>query len=77
MFVNLADNTFLDDQGFTPFGELADSSSLDLFNSKVNAEYGEKADQNKIINQGNMLYLQKSFPHMSYIKTTEVAVVEP
>ncbi len=44
---------------------------------QVNAEYGEKADQNRIITQGNMLYLRKSFPHMSYIKTTDVAVVTP
>ena len=27
--------------------------------------------------QGNMLYLRKSFPHMSYIKTTAVEVVTP
>ena len=44
---------------------------------QVNAEYGEKADQNRIITQGNMLYLRKSFPHMSYIKTTAVEVVTP
>lgn len=75
VFVNLADNTFLDDQGFTPFGELASESDISLFENKINAEYGEKANQNKIISEGNMLYLQKAFPHMSYIKTQSVEIV--
>eukprot|EP00283_Hemiselmis_rufescens_P015076 CAMPEP_0173437624 /NCGR_PEP_ID=MMETSP1357-20121228/18129_1 /TAXON_ID=77926 /ORGANISM="Hemiselmis rufescens, Strain PCC563" /LENGTH=247 /DNA_ID=CAMNT_0014402817 /DNA_START=1 /DNA_END=744 /DNA_ORIENTATION=- len=77
VFVNLADNTFLDDQGFTPFGELATAEDLDLFKHKINAEYGEKADQNKIISEGNSLYLQKAFPHMSYIKAEKVEVITP
>jgi len=77
VFVNVADNTFLDDQGFTPFGELASADDLDLFKHKINAEYGEKANQNKIINEGNSLYLQKAFPHMSYIKAEKVEVVTP
>lgn len=55
-------------QGFTPFAELASEADISLFEHKINAEYGEKANQNKIISEGNMLYLQKSFPHMSYIK---------
>ena len=62
-------------QGFTPFGELVSESDISLFENKVNAEYGEKANQNKIISEGNMLYLQKAFPHMSYIKTESVEVV--
>ena len=77
VFVNLADNHFLDDQGFTPFGELASDEDLEVFNHKINAEYGEKADQNKIIYDGNQLYLNKAFPHMSYIKTEAVTVLEP
>jgi len=44
-FVNLADNTFLDSQGFTPFGELASEEDLELFKKKISAQYGEKADQ--------------------------------
>ena len=42
---------------------------LQVFKHKINAEYGEKADQNKIIYDGNQLYLKQAFPHMSYIKT--------
>mmetsp|Transcript_42551 Transcript_42551/g.85621 ORF Transcript_42551/g.85621 Transcript_42551/m.85621 type:complete len:225 (-) Transcript_42551:99-773(-) len=76
VFVNLADNTFLDDQGFTPFGELASQADLDIFLRKINAEYGEKANQNKIISEGNQLYLQRAFPHMSYIKSEGVTVIE-
>mmetsp|Transcript_41774 Transcript_41774/g.65249 ORF Transcript_41774/g.65249 Transcript_41774/m.65249 type:complete len:251 (-) Transcript_41774:939-1691(-) len=75
VFVNLADNTFLDDQGFTPFGELVEGD-ISLFQSKINAEYGEKADQNKIINEGNSLYLLRAFPHMSYIKSEGAEVVQ-
>jgi len=77
VFVNLADNHFLDDQGFTPFGELASDEDLEVFKHKINAEYGEKADQNKVIYDGNQLYLNKAFPHMSYIKTEAVTVLEP
>ncbi len=33
--------------------------------------------QNKIIYKGNQLYLQEAFPHMSYIKTEAVTVLEP
>jgi len=43
---------------------------------KINAEYGEKADQNQIISQGNQLYLKKAFPHMSYIASETVQVLE-
>ena len=71
------DNHFLDDQGFTPFGELASDEDLEVFKHNINAEYGEKADQNKIIYDGNQLYLNKAFPHMSYIKTESVTVLEP
>jgi hypothetical protein len=56
-------------QGFSPFAELASEDDISLFEHKINAEYGEKANQNKIINEGNQLYLMKSFPHMSYIKS--------
>jgi len=77
VFVNLADNHFLDSQGFTPFGELASEEDMEVFKKKINAQYGEKADQNKIIYKGNQLYLQEAFPHMSYIKTEAVTVLEP
>ena len=30
VFVNLADNHFLDSQGFTPFGELASEADLEV-----------------------------------------------
>mmetsp|Transcript_18541 Transcript_18541/g.43109 ORF Transcript_18541/g.43109 Transcript_18541/m.43109 type:complete len:185 (+) Transcript_18541:75-629(+) len=74
VFMNLADNHFLDSQGFTPFGEIV-GDDLSLFQNKINAEYGEKADQNRIISQGNQLYLKKSFPHMSYITSESVKVL--
>ena len=35
------------------------------------------AVQNKIIYDGNQLYLKEAFPHMSYIKTEAVTVLEP
>nr|CAI77922.1 rotamase [Guillardia theta] len=76
VFVNLADNTFLDSQGFTPFGELASEDDLNIFMRKINAEYGEKANQNKIIHEGNQLYLNSHFSHMSYIKSEKVQFLE-
>ncbi|KAJ1477502.1 hypothetical protein T484DRAFT_1759246 [Baffinella frigidus] len=49
--------------------------SYEGYSRKINAEYGEKADQNRIISQGNQLYLKKSFPHMSYITSESVKVL--
>ncbi len=68
VFINFKDNTFLDPQGFTPFGKV--SKGMDVVDA-INNEYGEKPDQGQIQMQGNA-YLQKAFPNLDYIKSATI-----
>lgn len=71
MFVNLGDNSFLDnpDQGspFVPFGKV--TRGMDVVN-KVNTEYGENARevQGRFKEEGNA-YIKKKYPNLSVIKS--------
>jgi peptidyl-prolyl cis-trans isomerase A (cyclophilin A) len=68
VFINFKDNTFLDSQGFTPFGKV--SKGMDVVDA-INNEYGENPDQNQIQMQGNA-YLEKSFPKLDSIKSATI-----
>ena len=68
LFVNLKDNGFLDQMGFTPFGKVVEGMKAI---EKINAEYGGKANQGAIQSEGNK-YLKAEFPRMDYIKTARV-----
>ena len=72
VFINKVDNTYLDNLGFPPFGEVIEGlENLDmLYNG-----YGEEVTplQNEIENQGNA-FLDKRFPRLDKITT---AVIEP
>lgn len=72
VFINYADNKFLDSQGFTPFGKV--SKGMNVVDA-INAEYRENPDQGQIQMQGNA-YLVKNFPNLDYIKSTTVVVPE-
>jgi cyclophilin family peptidyl-prolyl cis-trans isomerase len=65
LFFNLVDNSFLDDMHFAPFAVV--TSGLDVVDM-INAEYGERPDQDKISSDGNA-YLMASFPNLDYIET--------
>jgi peptidyl-prolyl cis-trans isomerase A (cyclophilin A) len=70
LFINYGDNTFLDGQGFSPFGKVAEG--MEVVDSFY-AVYGEGAprgngpDQNKLQNEGNA-YLNEKFPKLDFIK---------
>lgn len=77
IFINLNDNTRLDGQGFTPFGEISEGMNVV---ENLYSGYGEGApngpgpDQKAIKDIGNA-YLEEHFPRMDYIKKT--SVLEP
>jgi cyclophilin family peptidyl-prolyl cis-trans isomerase len=72
MFINLGNNSFLDDQGFTPFGKVTEG--LDVV-GKINTEYGEnKGDVQGEFKQKGNPYILKKFPNIDLIKS--VTIVE-
>lgn len=70
IFVNYKDNSFLDTQGFAPFGRVIEG--MEIVDSLFN-EYRENTTdkQAQIQVQGNA-YLNKEFPKLDYIKSAAV-----
>ena len=77
LFIGYKDNSFLDGKGFSPIGKVVEGMNVV---DKINAQYGEQPDQNRMKYDGNA-YLQSQFPKLDYIikarisdaATTEVA----
>ena len=68
LFINFGDNTFLDGQGFSPFGKVI--SGMDVMD-KINAEYRETPNQGQIQMEGNA-YLKQGFSNLDYIKSATI-----
>ena len=68
LFINFGNNTFLDSQGFSPFGQV--TSGMDVV-QKLYAGYGERPDQGAITTQGKA-YLDKNFPMIDSIKSATI-----
>jgi peptidyl-prolyl cis-trans isomerase A (cyclophilin A) len=74
VFINYADNSRLDDMGFSPVGQVV--SGMDVVD-KLYSGYGEGAprgsgpSQGLLQQQGNA-YLKKDFPKLDYIKKATI-----
>jgi peptidyl-prolyl cis-trans isomerase A (cyclophilin A) len=68
LFINYGNNSRLDADGFTPFGEVIEG--MDVVD-KINAKNGERPNQGTIQEQGNA-YLNKQFPDLDYIKKATI-----
>lgn len=66
VFVNFADNSFLDKDGFPPFGQVV--LGMDVVD-KLYSGYGRQnqPDQRRIVREGNA-YLQADYPRLDFIR---------
>jgi peptidyl-prolyl cis-trans isomerase A (cyclophilin A) len=71
VFINYGDNSRLDPQGFSPFGEVLEG--MDVV-EKFNSEYGDNGSSQSGIQQMGKSWLDKNMPKVDYIKT---AVIVP
>jgi len=69
LFINYADNSFLDSQGFAPFGKVV--KGMDVLVNNVYSGYGQDPAQGQIYSVGNS-YLKDNFPLLTFI--TEASV---
>ena len=74
VFINFADNSPLDRQGFSPFGQVTSGMSVV---DALHSGYGEGApsgrgpEQGRIQGEGNA-YLKKDFPNLDYVKKATI-----
>jgi len=65
LFINFANNSYLDPLGFAPFGMVTKGMNVAV---AIYGKYGQDPDQTLIYEQGNS-YLKKHFPKLDYILT--------
>jgi peptidyl-prolyl cis-trans isomerase A (cyclophilin A) len=68
LFIDFADNSRLNRQGFAPFGKV--TMGMEVVD-KIFSGYGEEPDQDRIEKEGNA-YLTKNFPKLDYIKKATI-----
>jgi len=78
VFINLADNSRLDAMGFSAFGEVVEGMNVV---EQLYSGYGEGAPQGRgprqdLVGAGGKAYLDKEFPKLDSIKTTELIAPE-
>ena len=75
LFINFKDNSFLDRQGFAPFGKIRGDGMETV--DKINKEYGEppRDAQFKLKAEGNA-YLKAELPNVDYLKSATLVAVD-
>jgi peptidyl-prolyl cis-trans isomerase A (cyclophilin A) len=70
VFINFKDNSFLDKDGFPPFGQVV--SGMDVVD-KLYSGYGRQnqPDQRRILREGNA-YLQADYPKLDFIRKATI-----
>jgi len=74
IFINYKDNSFLDNQGFAPFGKVVEGMETvdNLYKGYGDAPpRGKGPDQGKIQREGNE-YLVADFPNLDYVKKATI-----
>jgi peptidyl-prolyl cis-trans isomerase A (cyclophilin A) len=74
IFVNYADNSYLDEQGFAPFGQVV--SGMDIVEKIFSYGRDNEPDQRRILREGNE-YLQKEFPRLDFVKKATIVPATP
>lgn len=74
LFINYADNSRLDGMGFAPIGEVVEGMEVV---DRLYAGYGEGAPSGRgpsqpLLQQQGNAYLERDFPELDYIESTEV-----
>lgn len=73
IFISFADNSFLDGQGFAPFGQVIEG----MHNVEgIFSGHAELPQQNRISASGNE-YLNKMFPDLDYVKKATIIEESP
>jgi len=73
LFINFADNSALDRQGFAAFGTVTDGMDVVL---KIYSGYGERPDQGEITRKGKA-YIDAQFPKLDTIKSATIISPAP
>lgn len=72
LFINLGDNSRLDNMGFAPFGKVTEGIEVV---DKITSQYGQRPNQGLIQSRGNE-YLKEDFPKLDYIKKATIVAAE-
>ena len=70
IFINYADNSFLDGQRFAPFGIVIEG--MDVADSFFSEYQGVPSDNQQQIQTRGNAYLNKEFPKLDYVKTASI-----